>query len=73
MLTSKVPREALAMIRYHSFYPWHREGAYRHLMNADDEADLYAVKAFNRMFILGLSCPLLYLQSEGSRLHRLRD
>jgi hypothetical protein len=56
MLTSQVPREALAMIRYHSFYPWHREGAYRHLMNADDEADLYAVKAFNRMFTLGLSC-----------------
>lgn len=36
------------MIRYHSFYPWHREGAYRHFMNADDEADLAAVRAFNR-------------------------
>lgn len=22
---SSLPREALAMIRYHSFYPWHRE------------------------------------------------
>ncbi|KAK1922403.1 myo-inositol oxygenase [Papiliotrema laurentii] len=44
---STLPKEALAMIRYHSFYPWHREGAYRHLMNAEDEAQLKAVKAFN--------------------------
>jgi inositol oxygenase len=36
------------MIRYHSFYPWHREGAYRHLMNTADEAQLQAVRAFNR-------------------------
>lgn len=35
------------MIRYHSFYPWHKEGAYRHLMNASDEDQLKAVKAFN--------------------------
>ncbi|WVO18239.1 hypothetical protein L204_105947 [Cryptococcus depauperatus] len=44
---STLPREALAMIRYHSFYPWHREGAYKHLMNEDDEVQLKAVKAFN--------------------------
>ncbi|RSH95476.1 hypothetical protein EHS25_000568 [Saitozyma podzolica] len=44
---STLPREALAMLRFHSFYPWHREGAYRHLMNADDHEDLKAVKAFN--------------------------
>jgi inositol oxygenase len=44
---STLPREALSMIRYHSFYPWHREGAYRHLMNADDESQLEAVLAFN--------------------------
>lgn len=36
------------MIRYHSFYPWHRENAYTHFMNADDEAQLRAVRAFNR-------------------------
>jgi inositol oxygenase len=35
------------MIRYHSFYPWHREGAYKHLMNEKDEQILSAVKAFN--------------------------
>jgi len=44
---SALPEEALAMIRYHSFYPWHREGAYRHLCNEKDEKILAAVKAFN--------------------------
>jgi inositol oxygenase len=46
-LTS-VPKEALSMIRYHSFYPWHRENAYRHLMGPGDEEQLHAVRAFNR-------------------------
>ncbi|KZT24825.1 DUF706-domain-containing protein [Neolentinus lepideus HHB14362 ss-1] len=44
---STLPEEALAMIRYHSFYPWHREGAYKHLMNGNDFKHLEAVKAFN--------------------------
>ena len=35
------------MIRYHSFYPWHREGAYKHLMNEKDKKLLAAVQAFN--------------------------
>src|SRR5215471_18416261 len=33
-----VPMEALYMIRYHSFYPWHREGQYMHLTNEQDRA-----------------------------------
>ncbi|KAJ7657164.1 DUF706-domain-containing protein [Mycena polygramma] len=44
---STLPEEGLAMIRYHSFYPWHREGAYTHLTNASDEKALAAVRAFN--------------------------
>ncbi|KAF7552420.1 hypothetical protein G7046_g7416 [Stylonectria norvegica] len=44
---SSLPDEALAMIRYHSFYPWHREGAYRHLMCDKDHEMLKAVQAFN--------------------------
>ncbi|KDR79887.1 hypothetical protein GALMADRAFT_136471 [Galerina marginata CBS 339.88] len=44
---SSLPAEALAMIRYHSFYPWHREGAYSHLTNEKDIQILEAVKAFN--------------------------
>ncbi|THH26324.1 hypothetical protein EUX98_g7868 [Antrodiella citrinella] len=44
---SSLPEAALHMIRYHSFYPWHREGAYSHLTNANDERALEAVRAFN--------------------------
>ncbi|PNY27090.1 Inositol oxygenase 1 [Tolypocladium capitatum] len=44
---SVLPDEALAMIRYHSFYPWHREGAYRELMCEKDHDMLKAVRAFN--------------------------
>ncbi|KAF7309153.1 hypothetical protein MKEN_01117600 [Mycena kentingensis (nom. inval.)] len=44
---SSLPDEGLWMIRYHSFYPWHREGAYAHLTNAHDEKALAAVRAFN--------------------------
>lgn len=42
-----LPPEGLAMIRYHSFYPWHQDGAYRHLMNETDEHMLLAVQSFN--------------------------
>ncbi|KAK4097566.1 DUF706-domain-containing protein [Parathielavia hyrcaniae] len=44
---STLPREALAMIRFHSFYPWHKEGAYREFMAEGDEVLLKAVQAFN--------------------------
>ncbi|TFK85986.1 myo-inositol oxygenase [Polyporus arcularius HHB13444] len=44
---SSLPMDALYMIRYHSFYPWHREGAYEHLTNAEDRRALEAVRAFN--------------------------
>jgi inositol oxygenase len=42
-----LPPEALYMIRYHSFYPGHRDGAYQHLMNAQDRKYFNAVRAFN--------------------------
>ncbi|KAH1473215.1 hypothetical protein KXX26_006274 [Aspergillus fumigatus] len=44
---STLPDEALAMIRYHSFYPWHQAGAYHEFMNEKDQKMLQAVKAFN--------------------------
>ncbi|KAI0880708.1 DUF706-domain-containing protein [Annulohypoxylon maeteangense] len=44
---STLPPESLAMIRYHSFYPWHKENAYRELMDEHDEDMLKAVRAFN--------------------------
>jgi inositol oxygenase len=44
---SRLPEAALAMIRYHSFYAWHREGAYEHLTDERDRELLPAVQAFN--------------------------
>jgi inositol oxygenase len=44
---STLPDEALAMIRYHSFYPWHQQGAYREFMDEKDHEMLKAVKWFN--------------------------
>ena len=42
-----LPDEALAMIRYHSFYAQHREEAYSHLLNEHDQEMFTWVKAFN--------------------------
>ena len=42
-----LPEEALYMLRYHSFYAAHREGAYQHLMNDHDKDMFKWVKAFN--------------------------
>ncbi|KAK3360407.1 hypothetical protein B0T25DRAFT_129397 [Lasiosphaeria hispida] len=44
---STIPAEGLAMIRYHSFYPWHHDGAYHEFMAEGDEKLLNAVRAFN--------------------------
>jgi len=44
---STLPDEALAMIRYHSFYPWHSAGGYRWMMNEKDRDMFKAVRAFN--------------------------
>jgi len=42
-----LPVEARYMIRYHSFYAAHREGAYQHLMNEKDREMLEWVRKFN--------------------------
>src|SRR6266571_2183043 len=42
-----LPNEALYMIRYHSFYPWHQEGAYHQFMDDRDKRMLPWVKEFN--------------------------
>jgi len=43
-----LPEEALYMLRYHSFYPWHKEGDYTHLTDEKDRSMLKWVRAFNR-------------------------
>lgn len=42
-----LPEEALYMIRYHSFYPAHREGAYDYLMSGHDREMFHWVREFN--------------------------
>ena len=42
-----LPEEALYMLRYHSFYPWHREGEYNDLTSARDREMLPWVQKFN--------------------------
>lgn len=42
-----LPEPAHYMLRYHSFYPAHRHGAYRHLMSAHDEEMFEWVRKFN--------------------------
>ena len=45
---TSIPREGLDMIRYHSAYPMHDKGAYRHLLKPGDEERLEWVRLFNR-------------------------
>ncbi len=42
-----LPEEAQYMIRYHSCYPIHREGAYQHLLDDHDREMLEWVRKFN--------------------------
>ncbi len=42
-----LPEPALYMIRYHSFYPWHREEQYIQFMDERDQKMLPWVRAFN--------------------------
>jgi len=45
---SKLPVQALYIIRYHSFYGWHHKGAYQHLTNEKDRENLKWVKEFQK-------------------------
>lgn len=47
VLKDYMPEPALYMIRYHSCYPIHREGAYAYLMNDHDREMFEWVRAFN--------------------------
>lgn len=42
-----LPEQALYMIRYHSFYPGHREGGYDYLLNDHDREMFHWVRQFN--------------------------
>jgi inositol oxygenase len=48
VVKDRLPIEALYMLRFHSFYPWHKEGEYGYLTNETDRTMLKWVRAFNR-------------------------
>lgn len=52
----QIPEEGLFMIRYHSFYPWHRSGNYKHFCNEKELKMLKWIKELNK-FDLYSKCP----------------
>jgi inositol oxygenase len=47
IMKNYIPEEGLYMLRYHSFYPQHRENAYDHLMSKHDREMFKWVDKFN--------------------------
>jgi inositol oxygenase len=47
MMKDYIPEEGLYMLRFHSFYAWHREGEYNYLLDDHDREMLKWVKLFN--------------------------
>ena len=47
MLKDHLPEEGLYMLRYHSFYAWHRENEYEYLLDDHDREMLKWVRLFN--------------------------
>lgn len=47
MMKDHLPEEGLYMLRYHSFYAWHREGEYSYLLDDHDRKMLKWVSLFN--------------------------
>ena len=45
---NKIPEAGMAMIRYHSFYPWHSGGSYKPLLSEKDEQYLEWIRDFNK-------------------------
>lgn len=56
MMKDFLPMPALYMLRYHSFYAWHREGEYSYLLDSLDREMLKWVQLFNP-YDLYSKCP----------------
>ena len=56
MMKDYLPESGLYMLRYHSFYAWHREGSYDYLLDDHDREMLKWVKLFNP-YDLYSKCP----------------
>ena len=47
-----LPEEALYIIRFHSFYPWHTGGDYDHLCNDKDREMMKWIREFKLVNII---------------------
>ena len=45
---NQLPDEAMVMVRYHSFYPWHTGGSYSDLLSDGDQKYLEIIRDFNK-------------------------
>jgi inositol oxygenase len=57
-----IPYEGLAMVRFHSCYPWHTGGAYRQLMTEKDYETMQWVLEFNK-------CDLYTKSNDASKIN----
>ena len=69
----RLPIEARYMIRYHSFYAWHREGEYDDLCNDEDRLMLKWVRAFNRYDLYSKADARPSLEELGAYYRELTD
>lgn len=53
-----LPKEAIRIIRLHSFYPWHSGGDYLHLCNDSDMETLNYIREFNTFDLYTKSAPV---------------
>lgn len=61
--TNTIPEAGMVMIRYHSFYPWHRGGAYSELADSKDAQYKEWIRDFNK-YDLYSKCPRRYTVAE---------
>lgn len=53
-----LPREAIQIIKLHSFYPWHSGGDYMHLCSEQDLKTLPLIREFNKFDLYTKSSPV---------------
>jgi inositol oxygenase len=53
-----LPKEAIQIIKLHSFYPWHSGGDYMHLCNEQDLKMLPLIREFNKFDLYTKSSPV---------------
>ncbi len=60
--TNRIPEAGMAMIRFHSFYPWHTGGSYSSLLTKKDEQYLEWIRDFNKYDLYTKSDALFQLE-----------